>query len=341
MDNELTSLAQQMLPALDNEMRAVLQFDGTPPEPFLGMMQYQMGWVNESLQPIEAISGKRIRPLVCMLANAASGGEWLQVTPAGAAIELLHNFSLIHDDIEDVSPTRRGRPTVWKIWGEAQAINSGDAMFTLAHTAMNGLLENGVEPATVVRALRRFDETCFRLTEGQYADMDFETRDEVSVSEYIAMITGKTAVLLSLSAELGAVVAGAPQDVIDHYALFGLNLGLAFQVIDDILGIWGDETRTGKSVATDIATKKKTLPVLYGLENSEQLRVLYRDRDADAAFVQEVVQLLDEVDTRAYAEERARAYSTAAIEHLTATAPAGDAGKALFQLVDMLLMRDM
>ncbi len=341
MDNELTSLAQQMLPALDNEMRTVLQYDGTPPGPFLGMMQYQMGWVDESLKPIEAVSGKRIRPLVCMLTNAAAGGDWRQVTPAGAAIELLHNFSLIHDDIEDVSPTRRGRPTVWKIWGEAQAINSGDAMFTLAHTAMNRLLESGVEPATVVRSLRRFDETCFRLTEGQYADMDFEVRDEVSVSEYIAMITGKTAVLLSLSTELGAVVAGAPQDVIDHYAQFGLNLGLAFQVIDDILGIWGDESRTGKSVATDIITKKKTLPVLYGLENCEPLRVLYRDRDADGAFVQEVVQLLDEVDTRAYAEERARAYSTAAVEHLTAAAPTGDAEKALLQLVDMLLMRDM
>ena len=119
MNNELSSVAQLMLPALDEEMRTVLRFDGSPPEPFLGMMHYQMGWVDESLQPIEQISGKRIRPLVCMITNDAAGGDWRQVVPAAAAIEILHNFSLVHDDIEDVSPTRRGRPTVWKLWGEA------------------------------------------------------------------------------------------------------------------------------------------------------------------------------------------------------------------------------
>ena len=341
MNNDLSSMAELMLPELDETMRVILQFDGTAQEPFLGMMHYQMGWVDESLQPVEQISGKRIRPLVCLLANDASGGYWQQALPAAAAIEILHNFSLVHDDIEDVSPTRRGRPTIWNLWGEAQAINCGDAMFTLAHCAMSRLLETGTPPATVVRALRRFDNTGFRLTEGQYNDMNFETREEVSVDEYINMITGKTAVLLSLSAELGALVAGAPQDIVDHYTNFGLNLGLAFQVIDDILGIWGDESKTGKSVATDITTKKKTLPVLYGLENCDPLRALYRDRDADEAFVDEVVQLLDDAGARAYAEDRARAYSTAAIEHLTATSPSGSSGEALFELTNMLLKRDM
>ena len=124
--------------------------------------------------------------------------------------------------------------------------------------------------------------------------MDFETRDEVLVDEYIAMITGKTAVLLSLCAELGALVAGQDEETIANYAAFGLNLGLAFQVIDDILGIWGDETRTGKSAATDIITKKKTLPVLYGLERSELMRELYLTAPADEQFVAEVVTLLDD-----------------------------------------------
>ncbi len=341
MNNDFSSMAQLMLPAVDDEMRAVLNFDGSPSEPFLGMMHYQMGWVDEALQPIAPKSGKRIRPLVCLLANDAAGGDWRQAVPAAAAIEIIHNFSLIHDDIEDASPTRRGRPTVWKVWGEAQAINSGDAMFTLAHAAMSRLLETGIPPATVLRALQRFDETCFRLTRGQFADMDFEMRDEVMVDEYIAMITGKTAELLSFSAEVGALVAGAPHDVVEHYTQLGLNLGLAFQVIDDILGIWGDESKTGKSVATDIVTKKKTLPVLYGLENCDPLRDLYRDRKADDTFVAEVVYLLNDIGAKVFAEDCAQAYSAAAIEHLEAASPTGDSGEALFELTQMLLQRDM
>jgi geranylgeranyl diphosphate synthase type I len=341
MSNELSALAQQMLPELDEEMRTVLHYPGAPGDTFTGMMHYAMGWVDTNLQPVEPKSGKRIRPLLCMLANDAAGGDWDQAIPPAAAIEILHNFSLVHDDIEDISPTRRGRPTVWKIWGEAQAINTGDAMFTAAHIAMSRLLERGVPPAIVVRALRRFDETCFLLTAGQYADMAFETRDIVSVDEYVKMITGKTSVLIGLAAELGALVANAPVDVVEHYAAFGLNLGLAFQVIDDILGIWGDETKTGKSAATDIITKKKTMPVLYGLEQSEALQTLYNESEADAAFVSQVVELLDAVGAREYAVGRAQAYSSSAVEHLEAADPTGYAGQALYQLTDMLLMRDM
>ena len=340
MNKELSAMAQLMLPELDKEMQAVLQFTGSAPEPFLGMIHYQMGWVNEDLQPIDPIQGKRIRPLVCMISNDAAGGDWKQVLPAAAAIEILHNFSLVHDDIEDVSPTRRGRPTIWKLWGEAMAINCGDAMFTLAHEALSRLLETGTPPAIVVNALKRFDATNFQLTAGQYADMEFETRDDVSVDEYLAMIRGKTAVLLSFSAEVGALVGGVPQDTIQHYAQLGLNLGMAFQVIDDILGIWGNESKTGKSTATDIITKKKTLPVLYGLENCKPLRALYRAETPDQLFVTQAVQLLNDIGAREFAEEQARIYSTAALDHLDAVSPAGASGVALRQLTDMLLQRD-
>ncbi|MFN2138815.1 MAG: polyprenyl synthetase family protein [Candidatus Promineifilaceae bacterium] len=341
MANNLSMIADELLPSLDQEMKTVLQFDGERVNPFTGMMHYQMGWVDESLQPIAAQSGKRIRPLVCLLAEQAAGGKNRQAVPAAAAIEILHNFSLVHDDIEDASPLRRGRPTLWRLWGEPQAINSGDAMFARAHTALGRLLEKGVPPATVVLALRRFDQTCFALTAGQYADMDFEGRPNVTVDEYIEMITGKTAVLLSLSAELGALVANAPQEVVRHYAAFGLNLGLAFQVVDDILGIWGDESRTGKSAATDIVTKKKTLPVLYGLDKCQPLRELYATSQPDADFVSEAVGLLDEAGARQFASEKAGQYSQEALANLTAAKPQGAAGKALFELVDLLLMREM
>lgn len=340
MNNQLNSLSQLMLPKLEEEMRLIFKVGDGQPDPFYGMMQYHLGWVDENFQPVVVHGGKRIRPLLTMLTCQASAGDWTTAVPAAAAVEILHNFSLVHDDIEDVSATRRGRKTVWKIWGEAQAINSGDGMFALAHLSLDQLAKHGVPPVTVTRTLRRFDETCLLLTQGQYRDMDFETRAVVHVDEYIEMITGKTAVLLSLSAELGAIIAAQQEEIISHYAKFGLNLGLAFQVIDDILGIWGDESKTGKSAATDIVTKKKTLPVLYGLERSAALRDLYDHAEPDDIFVREVVTLLDDLGAREYASARAENYSSAARQHLQDASPIGEAREALLQLSDMLLQRD-
>ncbi|MFO7539187.1 MAG: polyprenyl synthetase family protein [Chloroflexota bacterium] len=345
MTNELKHYYEEMLPALETEMRAVLQANSDRPTLYYGMMHYHMGWVDENLNPATINSGKRIRPILCLLTCAAAGGEWQQAVPAAAAIELLHNFSLIHDDIEDASPTRRGRPTLWQLWGIEQAINSGDAMFALAHLALNRLVERGVPAERVVTALRRFGETCVALTIGQHHDMDFETRGEVTVEEYLAMIEGKTAVLLSLCAELGALIAGQDAATTAHYATFGRDLGLAFQVKDDILGIWGDEERTGKSAATDIETKKKTLPVLYGLNQSETLRRLYGESkpaqaEPDEGFVTAVITHLDQSGAYDFASGKAAQYSQSALDHLEAAQPGGSAYTALYQLTNMLLQRD-
>jgi geranylgeranyl diphosphate synthase type I len=154
------------------------------------------------------------------------------------------------------------------------------------------------------------------------------------------MINGKTAALLALCTELGALIAGQDEQIINHYSEFGRNLGLAFQVIDDILGIWGEESKTGKSVATDIVAKKKTLPVLFGLERSNFLRDLYRQAHADEVFVSEVVKKLDELGAREYASDLAFNYSTAAHQHLQEAEPTGEAALALVQLANMLLQRD-
>ena len=331
-------LTTEMLPAIQAEMKAVLRADVYPPVDHLhGMMQYHMGWLDEAFQPLASKTGKQIRPLLCLLACHSAGGDWAKAVPAGAAVELLHNFSLIHDDIEDNSPTRRGRVTSWRIWGVPLAINAGDAMFSAAHLALNRLVERGVSAEITVRALRRFDETCLALTQGQHADMLFESRAEVSVEEYVAMITGKTSVLLALCAELGALVAGVDEATAAEYAAFGLNLGLAFQVLDDILGIWGDEALIGKSATSDIETRKKTLPVLYGLAHSEPLRQLYAQPSPSPDFVPQVVALLDECGARAYAETRARQYSQAALDHLHTAAPRYPA--PLEALTEMLLAR--
>ncbi len=344
MTNQLEALTADFLPAIEAEMRVVLGADAgetITTSPFLGMIHYHMGWRDENLEPAEVNSGKRIRPVLCLLACAAAGGDWRQAVPAAAAIEILHNFSLVHDDIQDNSPTRRGRATLWTIWGQPQAINTGDAMFAMAHLALGRLAERGVEPAVVVRALRRFDETCVALTRGQYTDMNFETRESVGVDEYVAMITGKTAVLIALAMELGALVAGADEARIRSFADYGLNLGLAFQVQDDILGIWGDESVTGKSAATDITTRKKTLPVLYALERNTELRALYDgSSQANGDFVRQVVGLLDASGARDFAIAEAEAYTSAAIASLAAARPTEPAATALNLLTDQLLLRN-
>lgn len=343
MTNQLEIMSAEFLPAIEAEMRAVLGANGNnsgAADPFYGMIHYHMGWADETLQARDGNSGKRIRPILCLLACAAAGGEWRQAVPAAAAIEILHNFSLVHDDIQDSSPTRRGRSTLWTLWGQPQAINTGDAMFALAHLALGRLVDRGAPPAVTVRALRRFDETCVALTRGQYTDMSFESRDDVTVDEYVAMITGKTAVLIALSTELGALVAGATDERVCAFADYGLNLGLAFQVQDDILGIWGDESVTGKSAATDITTRKKTLPVLYALARSAALRELYNGQDSDGVFVRQAVKLLDDAGARRYAIAESERYTNAALAALSAARPVEPAAEALDALTSFLLKRD-
>ena len=314
----LTDLSKKMLPAVEAEMRHLLNADGTQPDWFDGMIHYHMGWADETLKVAQFPAGKRIRPLLCLLCCLAAGGDWEQAVPAGASIEILHNFTLVHDDIQDKSPLRRGRPTVWQLWGENQAINTGDAMFAQAHLAMSRLLERGVDAGIVVQAIHRLDETCLQLTRGQHADMDFETRDEVTVSEYLQMIDGKTAALLALAAELGALIAGKSAEIISHYAQFARYLGLAFQVRDDILGVWGDEEAIGKSAATDIETRKKCLPVLYGLGQSQQLRALYAQEPSPADFVAQAVGLLDQVGAQDFAVSMEKEFTETALAHMDA-----------------------
>jgi geranylgeranyl diphosphate synthase, type I len=177
-------------------------------------------------------------------------------------VELGHNFSLVHDDIEDGDRERRHRPTLWALHGIPQAVNTGDAMFALSRIALSRLTELGFTDATVLRLMRLYDETCLRLCEGQYIDIwTSEHDDAMPVELYFDMIGRKTAALISASIEAGAILATEDEDVIARYRGFGWALGVAFQLNDDLLGIWGAETATGK-MPTDVVHKKKTLPVL-------------------------------------------------------------------------------
>lgn len=306
------------------------------------MLAYQLGWIGEKAGP--QAEGKQIRPLLVLLTAQAAGGAWESALPAAAAVELLHNFSLIHDDIEDNSDLRRGRPTVWKRWGLPQAVNAGDAMLTLANLAILRLTET-TSPATALPATRILQETCLRLTQGQHLDMAFEERERVTVEEYWQMVQGKTAVLIASCCELGALCAQASDAVRDHYREFGYKLGLAFQAQDDLLGIWGKMEKIGKSNQGDLLSGKKTLPILYGLAQGGDFAARWDSGPLTADEIPAMAQTLEEEGARAYTQDATRPLTEQALSalrdagHLGEAGAAGQAQLALRELAHKLIER--
>lgn len=325
--------------AIEDQMRHVIgNLDDTPDE-FDTMLQYPLGWVNADGSHYPEVTGKRIRPMLLLLCAEASGNNWKTALPAAAAVEILHNFSLIHDDIQDASETRHNRDTVWRIWGKSLAINAGDAMFGLSYRALEQLSEQNLDPQIILAAWRIYNQTIVELTRGQYLDISFETRDTVTTDDYLSMIRGKTAALLSTAAQLGALISTGDEAVANEYAAFGLNLGIAFQVRDDILGIWGDPDQTGKSAASDIVSRKKSLPVLYGLGNSPYLADIYAAETITDEDVAQAVALLEDIGAREYAQDLEEEYYSAAVSALTRANPQGPAAEQLFELVAGLFGR--
>jgi geranylgeranyl diphosphate synthase type I len=342
----LQEALDQFLPQIERELQRVVQAPHHSLGAYYGMMRYHLGWVDGNLQPVEADSGKRLRPMLCLLCCEAAGGDPEQALPAAAALELVHNFSLVHDDIQDASKTRRGRRTVWDIWGQAQGINVGDGLFVLARQALHRLGERNVPLQRQHAAIIALDEACLALCEGQYFDMIFEDHVDVDLDQYLWMIRHKTAALLAASAQLGAIIATFDETQIDDYHRFGENLGMAFQIQDDILGTWGDPSVTGKSAATDIRDRKKTLPVVYALRHRIDpeavlaLAELYAPGDPlDENEIRCALALLDRVGARAYAEEMAEAYYHQAIHDLERTRIENEAQTRLRALAASLLGR--
>lgn len=232
--------------------------------PLREMLLYHMGWLeNNSVK-----KGKRIRPLLCCLATHLAGGKWQEAIPAAISIELIHNFSLIHDDIQDESQIRHGQSTIWVRNGIPQAINAGDAMFAMALDEIWELTD--VYPVDIVSECSRIlTSTCLSLTEGQYLDIDFEKRTVVTPQEYQRMVEGKTASLITACTHIGALLGTDNQSQIMDFKAYGHDLGMAFQVIDDYLGIWGNSAKTGKSTESDLGSGKMSYPVVLALTQSE------------------------------------------------------------------------
>jgi len=279
------------------------------------MVRYHLGLDREGGR------GKRIRPLLGLLAYESLTGDHRAALPGAAAVELGHNFSLVHDDIEDRDVERRHRATLWKVWGVPQAINTGDTLFTLSRMALHRLSDLGFSDAKVLALMRLYDETCLALCEGQFMDIwSAEHDDRLSVDFYFDMIGRKTAALIAASVQAGAVLATDEQRIIDAYRGFGWSLGIAFQLNDDLLGIWGDEQATGKE-PSDIAKHKKTLPVIYALERAAKpdrarLREILALEDASPTDVAEAREILERCGAREYTRSRAWAERDEALMRL-------------------------
>ncbi len=346
---KIAALIEERIAWLDDEMEAALAEGGDLP--LYAMARYHLGWLDESLSPLDAgvrrrHSGKRLRGVLCILAcegvadRALLPNPGARAAPAAAAIELVHNFSLVHDDIEDSDAERRHRPPVWKLWGVPHAINVGSSMQAMVNVAALRVARHA-PPAAVVRVFDTLTSAIVRMTEGQYLDMAAEDAREMGLSEYFRMTGGKTAALVEAGLRVGALLGTEDERRIDRLGEFGREFGLAFQARDDYLGIWGEPGLTGKPVGSDILQGKRSLPVVHGLaqapagrEAGKRLRAALSERDVPA-----VLDALEAAGTRRFVEATVDRHTQAALAALAAARAASPAGDGLRAIAEYALGR--
>ncbi|MEV6327052.1 family 2 encapsulin nanocompartment cargo protein polyprenyl transferase [Streptomyces sp. NPDC051909] len=323
---------------VDPQLRTTVQ---SLPGSIRRIAAYHFGWEEADGSPTEdGRSGKAIRPALVLAATRALGADPAPAVKAAAAVELAHNFTLLHDDIVDEDPTRRHRPTAWKVFGIPDALLAGDAMNALALR----LLAEDPHPAAVPAAAR-LAACVIELCAGQQADCAFEQRDprEVSLDEVVAMATAKTGALLGCSCALGALYAGADEEAVAALDAFGREAGLAFQLIDDLIGIWGDPGRTGKPAGADLVAHKKSLPVVAALTSGTpagaELAEIYACPVLDAAAVRAAADAVERAGGRDWAQSQAAERMARAVEQLSRAVPDLSAAGDLLALAEFVTRR--
>jgi len=323
---------------IDAEMRSILEERQSP---LYDMMRYHFGWIDENGCPQCGSYGKAVRPTLCLLACRALGGHHRRALPAAAAVEFVHNYSLIHDDIQDDDRERRHRATVWSVWGKPQAINAGTAMRMLANSALRRL---DIPLSRQAHLHYLLDEATIRLIEGQYLDISYEGRFDITVADYVDMVGGKTASLFGCALEIGSAMASEDTAGVNAFREFGWNLGMAFQVRDDMLGIWGSTEETGKPSCNDIRRRKKTLPVVHALQRAtgpqrEELLRYYGGRSEDAESVDRVLAVLNSVGSFDESERLADSYTDKAKDAVASLSLDTGAARDIGEVVDFLQTR--
>jgi len=269
------------------------------------MLTYHLGLLESNA----VRRGKRLRPRLLFAVVQELGGAVEDALDAAVAIEVLHNYSLVHDDIEDSDRYRHGRQTLWAKYGIAQAINAGDALCALSYLSLLQTARYHSSPR-VIAMMNALHRANFAMCEGQSLDIAFEAESAIDTRRYLRMISGKTAALFGAAAELGAYCARAAQADVERYGDLGRSFGIAFQIFDDVLGIWGDEDATGKTAGADIARRKKSFPVVWAMQTGqpqcEPIARAYRaERDLDPDAVASVILALDRLGAREAAQREA------------------------------------
>ncbi|MFC8454909.1 family 2 encapsulin nanocompartment cargo protein polyprenyl transferase [Kitasatospora sp. NPDC057223] len=300
---------------------------------------YHFGWSEADGRPAAGPAGKAIRPALVLAATRALGGDPATAVRAAAAVELVHNFTLLHDDVIDGDDTRRHRLTAWRVFGTTEAILAGDALHSLA---LRLLAEDGHPAAR--EAGRRLADCVVELCAGQQADCAFEQRGDVSLAECLAMAEAKTGALLGCACAVGALYAGADEEAAQAMDAFGREIGLAFQLIDDLIGIWGDPAVTGKPVGADLAARKKSLPVVAalaadGAEGAVLASLYGLDRPLTEEELARCARAVEAAGGRAWAQGESCERMATAIGHLAEAVPEPAAADDLLALAELVTRR--
>ena len=308
------------------------------------MLRYHMGWVDESGNPTPLSQGKRLRPSLCMFACEAVGGLPEQALPVAAALELVHNFSLIHDDIQDGDLQRHHRPTVWAVWGRPKALQAGNVMRVLADLGVQRLVGERLAPDVVAGCSRALSNAYLEMIEGQYLDMDFEGRTDIDTAGYLEMVARKTGALIRCSMHMGSLVGSGNAETVQAMSRCGRYLGLAFQIRDDYLGVWGYEEETGKPIGNDLRRKKNSLPLVYALEKAggaerEHIQSIYAKEEVDDRDVASMMDVLEQLGVSNYVQMLAQKQADLAQEALESVPTTERAREEMQELVEFLLTR--
>ena len=293
--------------------------------PVYDMLRYCMGWSDKDGNPVDGAMGKSLRPSLCLFACEAVGGQIRHALPAAASLELIHNFSLIHDEIEDFDETRHHRPTLWTLWGINKALVAGNVLRIVADRSMEMMkIDEGKDAERVVKGVELLTEACLEMIEGQYMDISFEGRIDITLDQYMAMISRKTGALIRCSLQLGAAMGTENLATLETFRKTGTSLGFVFQIRDDILGIWGEEKSTGKPVGIDILRKKNSLPIVHAMDKADKkgkelLREIYSLEHPGEQEVAAVLEIMEQAGTRDYAQKLAYEYEGKALKLFSQT----------------------
>ena len=311
------------------------------------LLQYHLGWVdqwgNRAQSPIS--QGKSLRPTLCLFVCEALSQDLARAVPAAAALELIHNFSLIHDDIQDQDRERRHQPTVWRLWGIPKGLVAGNAMQSAGDLAVLNTARANVTPEKTIRVSQLLTASYLEMIEGQCLDLSFEAKTAIDTEEYLRMIAYKTGSLIRSGLKIGALVSTDDTATVEAFSRFGSGLGRAFQIRDDFLGIWGDVSTTGKAAGNDIRRRKKSFPVVYALSHAggqsrRALLEIYGRKDLDENDVERVLSVLDEVGAQEHSQKLIDASAGQALDALDEISLPSWAREEAEGLVDFLARRE-